>query len=155
MSSALKIITPALRKIGVQSPLKPASPESIDEALQELVSMMEKWVTIGYETGINQIESTSDELNEPADLKNIIIDNLACEIAPLYSFSVSAQLLSKAADGMTFLEKYYRKVVVLNKNISSTAPRGAGNTRGLKPRIFFKNDAVLEESSTLDTESTN
>lgn len=147
MSTGTAIIERALEAIGAHSIVSPASPNSIVLGMEKLNSMLEMWLTLGITIGFTPLEVPGDELNEPNDTKNGIIDNLAVELAPNFDNGkvvVSPALRQNAIRNFNHIKNLYQSVTVPTKVVSSTLPVGAGNSRGVNSRVFFPKDATLD-----------
>ena len=151
MSTVNSIILGALRKIGKDSPLKPAKPEDVVKGLDSLQSLLQMWATDNIDLGTNTFRGESEELGEPLDTRNALINNLALELAPEYDngqIIVSETLRNRAAQGMAFLKKWYKMDPRPLRRISSTAPIGAGNEKyiySINQRKSFGPNRVLTE----------
>ena len=146
MSSGTFIITSALKRIGAASIVQPAAPETITEGRDILKSMLQLWQSWGIELGVAPLDAPGDELGEPLDSRNAIIDNLALMLAPDFDNgrgNVSAQLKANARNGLAQVKQIYRTLVVPPRQVSSTTPRGQGNAGGISERIFFKDGEPL------------
>ena len=146
MSSGTFIIESALKRIGAASIVQPAAPETITEGKDILDSMLQLWETWGIDIGIVPLDAPGDELGEPLDARNAIIDNLALMLAPDFDNgkgNVSAQLKANARNGLAQVKQMYRELTVPPRQISSTTPRGQGNVNGLRTRIFFEEGEEL------------
>lgn len=140
MSTGTEIITSALREIGATSVVSPPSPESIVVGLKALNSMMEMWESRNILTGAMPLEKPGDELNEPPDTTNGIINNLAIKLAPQFDNGkqiVSADLRNLAREEFALIKSLYQVLVIPDKVISSTTPVGQGNERYFRARNFF------------------
>ena len=140
MSTGTAIIEEALEGIGAHSIVSPASPNSITKGMNKLNSMLEMWLSLNIVIGFTPLDKPGDELNEPSDTRNGIIDNLSIELAPLFDNGkvvVSAALKQNATRGLTNIKNIYQKIAVPDKGVSSTLPFGAGNRRGINRRVFF------------------
>lgn len=140
MSSGTFIITSALKRIGAASIAQPAVPETITEGKDILNSMLQLWETWGINLGIVPLDEPGDELGEPLDTRNAIIDNLSLMLAPDFDNgrgNVSEQLKNNARSGLAQIKQIYRPITAPNKGATSTTPRGIGNINGVNSRIFF------------------
>lgn len=140
MSSGTFIIESALKRIGAFSIAQTAPPETIIEGRDILKSMLQSWLSWGIDIKFAPLDKPGDELAEPLDTRNAIIDNLALMLAPDFDngrVNVSEQLKDNARIGLVMVKQQYRKLTVPNKRVSSTTPRGIGNINGVHPRIFF------------------
>ena len=133
MSTGTAIVQDALQLIGSHSTLSPAAPESIAVGLRNLNAMLESWLSRNIRIGINPLEVVGDELGEPADARNAIVEQLALVLAPNFDNGtgsvVSRDLKASAARDFGHLCTLYQEVSVPAKVISSTAPLGQGNIR--------------------------
>ena len=146
MSTGTAIIERALQKIGAHSIVQPSNPEDIVIGMNALNSMLETWLTQGIDIGVTPLDVPGDELNEPTDTQNGIINNLAIELAPDFDngkLVVSADLRRNAKTGFQSIKNLYQKVTIPKKVVSSTLPVGAGNSRGINRRVFFPEGGTL------------
>ncbi len=129
MSTGTAIVQGALKQIGVYSPVKPTNSESLEDVKNLLNSMLARWEDIGIQTGAVPLNAIGDEFSEPEGLKNIFIFNLAIEAQPLFpSASISPELRISANKGYNTLLNKYQSFSIPKRVISSTTPRGVGNT---------------------------
>ena len=149
MSTANFLVLAALTKIGKNSPLKAAKAADVLTGMNSLASLLQEFRTMNILIGTAPISSSSSEVGETLDTRNHIINILAVETASNYDSGqviVSRTLERSAEKGMAFLKKWYTKRLPTVRIISSTAPRGAGNTRYLRSdREFFGPFRILEE----------
>lgn len=141
MSDGTFIIESALKRIGAHSIAQPAAPETISEGRDVLNSMLQLWLSWGIELGVVPLDAPGDELGEPLDVRNAIIDNLALLLSPDFdngSEIVSPQLKNNARQGFQIVKQLYRKSIIPNKQMSGTTPRGQGNIIGVNSRTFFR-----------------
>lgn len=146
MSSGTQLINRAYKKIGVKFNNQDVTAESLEIGREELNSMLEEWQDEGIELNYVPISAPSDETNISQSIENAVVNNLAICLAPYFDDGkniISPALARKARLGFTRLKKQRKTSTPLTKSISSTAPRGMGNTRGLKPRMFFRGDESL------------
>lgn len=141
MSSGTFIIQSALKRIGAHSIAQPAAPETIIEGRNVLNSMMELWLTDDIDLGVVPLDAPGDELGEPADTTNVIIDNLALMLSPDFDNGdniVSPRLNANATNGFIRVKDNYQQVIVPLKVVSSTLPTGMGNRNFGFPGRTFK-----------------
>lgn len=141
MSSGTFIIQSALKRIGANSLAQPAGPEAITEGRDILNSMLQLWLSENIDLGIVPLDAPGDELGEPLDARNAIIDNLALRLAPDFDNGnniVSPQLTANAKREFTLIRNLYQKVLIPIKIVSSTLPIGQGNKTGLTRQRVFK-----------------
>lgn len=147
MSTGTDIIKEALQEIGAHSNIAPASPDSIVLGMKKLNSMLEMWLSKNISIGFTPLSVPGDELNEPADTRNGIIDNLAMKLAPPFDNGkqvVSQDLRINARTGFQDIKNLYQKITVPDKKVSSTLPVGAGNSRGVNRRTFFPKGGTVD-----------
>lgn len=140
MSIGTDIIKDALKRIGVVSAVSPANPESIEDGRKELNSMLEMWLTEGIVIGVNPLETSGEELDEPSDCRSAIVNNLAIQCSPLFSNGktiVSPELRRNANVGLNSVRSLYRTNKIPKKVLSSTTPVGQGNSQDLYDRTFW------------------
>lgn len=149
MSTGTIIIKCALKEIGAHSILAPAPPESIVDGMGTLNSMLQLWLSNGIDLGIVPLSAPGDELGEPADAYQVIIDNLALSLAPNFDNGkqiVSVDLKNNARDGYNRIKNLYQVLTIPNKVVSSTLPRGAGNRRNINSPVFAGKGATVPSS---------
>ena len=139
MSIGTDIIQEALNQIGAHSIVSPADPESIVKAMKVLNSMLQLWLSKSIDMGTTPLKNPGDELNEPLDGRQVIIYNLAVKTAPMFENGkviVSQDLKRNALSGFDDIRSLYQVITIPDKVVSSTLPRGQGNTRFRDFRIF-------------------
>lgn len=149
MSSGTTIIELALKEIGAHSIVAPADSESIVTGMSVLNSMLQLWLSQAIDLGIVPLQAPGDELGEPLDARQAIIDNLAVAVSPNFDNGnniVSPALRAAANRGYTSIENLYQIVTIPNKVVSSTLPRGAGNDRGALNNPFAGSGATIKSS---------
>lgn len=127
--------------------VSPAAPESIELGLENLNSMLELWLSRNIILGTTPLEAPADELNEPNDVRNGIISNLALYMAADFDNGkdiVSQELKNAASRDFIQIKALYQKLSIPDKVVSSTLPRGAGNDAGFRSRTFFAKDETIE-----------
>jgi hypothetical protein len=143
------IIERALEAIGAHSVVSPAMETAIVSGKEKLNSMLETWLSYNIEIGFVPLAVPPDNLNEPADTTNGIINNLALELAPSFDNGkviVSPQLERNARIGYAQIKNLYQRVDIPAKGVSATLPRGAGSRSGFVGRVgrFFGRDQTLD-----------
>ncbi len=149
MSTGTEIIKEALQGIGAHSIISPASPASIELGKKKLNSMLEMWLSKGISIGFTPLDVPGNELNEPPDTRNGIISNLSIELSPDFDNGkaiVSQELRRNARVGFSDIKNLYQIITVPNKVVSSTLPVGAGNSRGINRRVFFRKGGVVTDA---------
>jgi len=150
MSSGTEIVQAALKEIGAHSIVAPADPESILVGKNTLNSMLQIWLSQCIDLGIVPLDASGEELGEPADSTQVIIDNLAIALAPNFDNGdnvVSAELRNNARRGFVRLRGLYQILTIPDKVVSSTLPRGAGNDRGFRTKVFAGKGATITSSN--------
>jgi len=142
MSTGIEIIKDALGEIGQDSEQTEAQAIDLAKGLRKLNSMLAIWETWDIDMKITPIDVAGDELSEPLDARNGIVQMLALELAPPYANGgniVSPQLQANANRNFEFIRGKYGigNPDRPKRKVSSTLPRGAGNTRGFKPQVFY------------------
>ena len=121
----------------------------ISVARDNLNSMLQLWLSQGIDLGTVPLDAPGDELSEPLDARQAIIDNLAIYMAPDFEQRnpiVSQSLIKNARIGLVLIKGLYQNLTIPDKVVSSTLPRGAGNNRGIFTRIFYEKGATLDSS---------
>lgn len=150
MSSGTAIILSSLELIGAHSVVAPADSGSIEKGMFTLNSMLQLWLSQDIDLGIVPLQAPGDELGEPLDARQAIIDNLSVALGPNFDNGdnvVSQTLRNNANRGFTSIENLYQIVTIPNKVISSTLPRGAGNNRGSLNNPFAGSGATIDSSN--------
>jgi len=139
MSAGTDIIKSALENIGAHSLASPATPATIENGKDVLNSMLQLWLSWGIEIAFTPLDASGDELSEPADARNAIVQNLALELSGQFDNGaniISAQLKDNARRSFANIKRLYQKISIPDKVVSSTLPMGAGNSRGRTRRVF-------------------
>lgn len=130
MSTGTALIKEALQQIGAFSFIEPAQPENIETGMNVLNSMLQIWLSMGADIGIFPLDAPGDELGEPLDTRQVIVDNLAIALQPHFeNASISQQLRANATIGFMRVRGLYRNIVTPDRTLSSTMIRGQGNRR--------------------------
>lgn len=137
MSTGTVLIEGALKEIKVVSVAVPSSPEQITDGLIKLNSMLNLWLSMGIQFQFTPITAPGENVDEPIDVTNAIITNLAIKLAPTYSVPVSQDLKNNARLEMNYIKSLYQEICIPDKVVSSTLPKGAGNSKGIDSRVFF------------------
>lgn len=149
MSTGTEIAKAALQKIGAHSVASPANPEAIESARKSLNSMLEMWLTDDIRIGFTPLDVVADDLNEPADARNGIVNNLAIELlADFPGLNQPAGLVSAARSQKAMIKKFYQSHSIPKRRVSGTLPRGEGNNQRWNrrdDRIFFDKVDELED----------
>ena len=146
MTTGTKLIQEAGKRIKAHSPINPISPEDISSSRDTLNSMMMLWLSQGIDIGVVPLDDPGDNLNEPMDATQAIIDNLAIFMAPNFEsdrIKVTPSLKRNATIGYRNLLNLYYSISIPDKVISSTTPWGQGNQRGAWSRTFVRRGWTL------------
>ncbi len=147
MSKGTFIIENGYKRIGVHSIAHPAAPEDIEDGKDILNSMLSAWQSKDILLEVVPLDQEGDELGEPPDATNAIIDNFALAVAPNFDNGkviVSQQLKDNARAGMALMTSTYRKTDVAKRKVSQLLPLGAGHGRHHHTRTFMGEDNELE-----------
>lgn len=146
MTTGTDIVEKALKLIGANSIAAPAAPETVVEGADALNSMLQTWTSQGIDLGIVPLEAPGDELGEPNDATNAIIENLALILAPNFDngkMVVSVTLEKNAKRDYNIVKNLYQIVTIPNKVVSSTLPKGAGNKYPLFSDTYFRKGGIV------------
>nr|WP_319552448.1 packaged DNA stabilization gp4 family protein [uncultured Vibrio sp.] len=133
-----ELVLAALRKLGVASSatLTDVEPESMQDAIQDLESMMAEWYDDGNGIDVGYIlaDETTDEPYDgddhgmPQSAVSAVYHNLAVRIAPDYEMTASAKVVATARKGKDKL--IGKSVLSKTKKAAypSRMPIGSGNT---------------------------
>ena len=133
MSIGTDLIEEALKQIGAHSIIAPADPESILIGRNKLNGMLQAWLTNDIDLGTVFIDAEGDEVGEPIDARSGIVDNLSIACAPMFASQnvrVTPELRTNARIGFNAIKAAYQVPTIPDKTVSSTLPRGQGNTFG-------------------------
>lgn len=140
MSTGTVIIQDALRMIGAHSTVAPAEAEAIVLGMTVLNSMLQRWTSQDIDIQTTPLEVPGDELSEPNDARNAIVENLALLLSPNFSNGdsiVSPTLRSNANVDYNLVKALYWCGNIPDKVVSATLPKGAGNSKGVLRETFF------------------
>ncbi len=109
--------------------------------------MAELWLSKGIKIGTTPLQTPGSELNEIADMRNAIVDNLAVMLAPNFTGRVviPPQLTLNAINGFNDAKSLYMEIDTPEKVISSTTPLGAGNRRAVNNLNFFPAGSTIDD----------
>lgn len=147
MSAGTVIIQRALGKLGAHSEPAPAAPESISFARDVLNGMLQEWESRCIRLGTVPLDAPGDELSEPIDARNAIIENLAVRLYPDFpsiADKTYAALRVNAALSYDLVCKLYQEIEIPKRGVSSTMPMGSGNTKGWGRRVFAGKNATVD-----------
>ncbi len=149
MTDVTTLAERALREINAHSIARAAPPETIVITIDNLKSMMQEWLDDDVDIGAAPFDGPGDELDEPISTTQTIIDNLAIRVAPNFDAGkvvVSTTLMNNARSGLARVFRNYRITTIPDKVISSTLPRGQGNSRFRTRRVFAGKGATIASS---------
>lgn len=138
MTTGTVLIQNALKMIGAHSVLAQANVEAINDGLPTLNSMLEMWLTEDVKIGFTPTSVVGEDINEPPDTTNGIISNLAFELLPNFpGVAAPAGLAVLAAKHKRRIFSNYRDITIPQKVVSSTLPRGSGNSTFFNDSRYF------------------
>ena len=141
MTTANKVISRALSKLGYKAAEVPLEAAEIQDGLDELNDMLTGWEP-KYKLGFSPLSDDSDELRVPREAIGAIIPALAVRLAPEYKIPVSIAL---ASDADTSLRNMLTSTVTLdNVEYPDTLPRGVGDCSDSQ----FYDDRFFDKNST-------
>lgn len=140
MTTGTKIVQSAMQKIGVHSPLQPATPEALATGLRVLNAFRSELQDRSIDVGAVPIEDLGDDFSEALGSRNAIEYNLALALAPDFpGAQVSQELSRQARLGMAYLKRKWQTLDIPKPQVRETLPKGQGNQsdRGLFHQTFF------------------
>lgn len=140
MTTGTKIVQGAMQKIGVHSPLQPASPEALSTGLDVLNAFRSELQDRSIDVGAVPISSIGHEFGEALGSRNAIECNLALALEPYFpGAQVSPELRRQARLGMAHLKRKWRELDIPKPQVRESLPKGQGNQsdRGLFHQTFF------------------
>jgi hypothetical protein len=143
MTTGTSIIEDALKEIRVISVAVPSSPEQISHGLQKLQTMLQLWLDDGIEFEFSPITTAGENLDEPQSVRNAIVTNLAISLAGSYRAEITGSLQNDARKSLNRVKARYQEICVPDKVVSSTLPKGAGNSKGVDSRVFFPKGGTI------------
>lgn len=144
MSSGNAIVVDALAAANITSKFTPAEPEQLNEGFKRLESMLQLWLSKGIVLGTVFTDAIGEDIYEPVEARNAIVDNLAISLAHFYRMPISQELLSNARLGYNDMLLLFQELTIPNKVVSSTLPKGQGNRKGIDAREYFIPGGTVE-----------
>lgn len=134
-----QLIDKAFRSIGIGAAFN-VGPEEMQDALDDLDTMMAGWAGIGLHLGYLLPTNPGDsEIGSasglPGDANEAVYLNLALKLAPGYGKNVSPDTKSAARAG--YLALLRKAVQPIEQQMPNTMPRGAGNKPWRASAPFF------------------
>ncbi len=139
MSSGTDIIHAAGQMIGIHSVASPMKSESVSRARDVLNAMLQEWLDLGINLPVVPLKDPGDELSEPAGARQAIEESLAIRLAPEFATAktpVTSELRLNAFLSYDRVKRLYQDPTPPDRGVSSTMPRGQGNMRGTRRRVF-------------------
>jgi len=143
MSIGTKIIENAYAMIGAHSIAQPAQPDQLAAGRDILNSMMQQWLSLKIDLNHNPLVAVGDDLEEPPDATLAIEENLALKLAPGVGRIASQELRDSARADYYTVKSLFQRLTVGKKVVSSTTPKGEGNSRGKWNRVFFNKGETI------------
>lgn len=141
MSSGTFIITEGYKRFGAYTVFNAPPNEAIISGMKQLNGMLDRWRSKYIDLPFTNLTVPGEQLGEPVDATEAIIDNLALQLSSNYSSGnlsiVSQELRRNARVGLNDLKVAYRCLPIPNFILSSTTPVGQGNINGLFTRRIF------------------
>lgn len=139
MYTKKQIIEKAFRAIGLGSAFN-VGPEEMQDALDDLDTMMAGWAGIGLHLGYlmptNPDDSNvGDASGLPDDANEAVILNLGVKLAPGYGKMLAPETKASARAG--YLALLRKAVQPTQQQMPDTMPRGAGNKPWRSTAHFF------------------
>lgn len=97
MTTVSKIVSRALRKIGVIDAGESVTAVDFETAVEELNSMMIEWESEGTATGWTEVENPSDLIPVPREDESAVVYNLAVRCAPEWDTEAPGTVVAMAS----------------------------------------------------------
>lgn len=128
MTAGTKIVESALQKIGVHSPLQPASPEALQTGMDKLNAMISEWEDDKIILGAVPLSALGNDLAEPLGARNAIENQLALVLAPDFpGAQISTELHRQAKLTYNKLVRRWKVRDVRKQKVRGSLPLGQGN----------------------------
>ena len=137
MSTGTVVCRDALYAGGISSNVNPPSAEQYDIAFRRLMGMLNMWLSKGIVLNFTPIDAIGQELDEPLDAYNGIVDNLAVNLLHFYKLPVPKELATNAKVNYNDIRTMYQELIIPSLVPSSTLPRGQGNSKGIDAQVFW------------------
>jgi hypothetical protein len=127
METASNVICDALKEIVATPGQVPIGSYEANVGIFYLNTMMAGLSTIGVNVGFTYVKSLGDDITVPDSALEPIVKNLAIEMSPIFSESLTSQdLFEQAEDGINVLRTISIRRPA-NAGYPSTLPIGSGN----------------------------
>jgi hypothetical protein len=136
MSTGTTIVDDALMAGGISSSVVPADTEQQAVGFRRLMSMLNLWLSWGIQLNFTPIDAIGQDLDEPEDATNAIVDMLAIDLLKFFRMPVPKELMASAKVNFFMIKSLYQEISVSDATPSSTLPRGQGNAKGIDARVF-------------------
>lgn len=144
------LVRAALRKLAIASDatLTDAEPQSVQDAIDDLESMMSEWyqdgkgIITGYEfSDMDNLPTEGDAHGLQPSAVSAVFHNLACRIAPDYALEATPKTIAIAKYGKELLYKQSAITRAKRAPYPSRMPIGSGNSLAtLNGWHFFPGD---------------
>ena len=148
MSIGTDLIKDAYTEVGANSQLKAVSEFDVEFARRKLQRMMQEWIDDDMDFGFTATEFASDEVSIPVSVEEAVVTNLALRLVSSKGRPASQDLKAAASVSLSNLRDRYQSKESADRIVSGTMPLGAGNTRGIKPRVFANSDFTISDVET-------
>ncbi|MBI0520886.1 hypothetical protein F6Q07_22785 [Pectobacterium parmentieri] len=152
------LVRAALRKLAIASnaTLTDVEPQSMQDAVDDLESMMAEWyqdgsgIITGYEfADMDNLPAEGDDHGLRSSAVSAVFHNLACRIAPDYSLEATAKIIATAKYGKELLYKQTAITRAKRAPYPSRMPIGSGNSLAtLNGWHFFPGEKQDADSTT-------
>jgi hypothetical protein len=105
MTTVEKIVSRALRLIGVHDPGEPLEASDVITGIEALNAMIRRWEANGQSLGWSDVANPSQEMPSPPELDACIAFNLALEVAPEYDVMPSVMVGTRAGELLADLRR--------------------------------------------------
>lgn len=124
MTTVAKIISRALRLIGVHDPGEPLEATDVETGIEAMNAMCRRWEANGNAFGWSDVSNPSQEMPSPPELDACIAFNLAVEVSPEYDASVSPFVASRANELLADLRRDVQAAAPIEPILDVPAPSG-------------------------------
>ena len=147
MATAAQVIKASLQRILVQASEADLEPDEYQDAIFAMNNFMMSLDADGVHLGYTQVKNLGDDITIPVGALRGLIANLAIEISPDYSGTITDALASSAKLGLDVMRKIGQSIPV--SSFPSTLPTGSGNDYGENYHFYNEESKILGENSGL------
>lgn len=125
MATVAKIVSRALRLLGVLDPNEALEAEDAETAIEALNDMCNRWEANGQAFGWSDVSNPSEEMPSPKELNSCIAYNLACELAAEYEVAPNVQIATIAGELSAALRRDNEVASPIKAILDVPTPTGA------------------------------